>query len=66
MFLRVPKIKALSIIIVNHTKWVLQKYQLNACGVRDGMSGDMFALSLCNLIEISGKVFFIIPHTKVN
>ena len=40
------------IIIVDHTKWVLQKYPVNACGVRDhrwpvwGYVGDESAQSI--------------------
>ena len=34
---------------MNHTKWVLQKYQMNACGMTDGLSGDMLASSWRNL-----------------
>ena len=33
------------LIIVNHKKWVLQKYPVNACGVRGGLCGDMLASS---------------------
>ena len=40
------------IIIVNLTKWVLQKFLMNACGMRDGMSGDMLASTQHNLVMI--------------
>ena len=29
-----------------------KKYPVNACGVRDGLSGDMLALSRCSLVII--------------
>ena len=45
--------KTLKIIIVNHTKWVLQKHPVNASGVRDDLSGDMFTSSQPNLILVS-------------
>ena len=31
---------------------MLQKYPVNACGVRDGLSGDMLASCQCNLVDI--------------
>ena len=35
---------------MNHTKLVLQKIPVNACGVRDGLSGDMLVSSRRNLV----------------
>ena len=34
---------------------------MNACGVRDGQSGDMFALSWCNLAvtDIKFHLYFV-------
>ena len=37
---------------MNHTKWVLEKYPVNACGLRDDLSGDMFASSRRNFVPL--------------
>ena len=36
--------------MVNNAKWVLQKYPVNACAVRDGLSGDMLVSSRRSLV----------------
>ena len=40
------------LIIVNHKNEYYNKYLVNACGMRDGQSGDMWALSQCNLVAL--------------
>ena len=45
---------------MNDTKWVLQKYLVSACGVRDGLSGNMLASSQLNLVFIND--FLILLH----
>ena len=37
---------------MNQTKKVLQKYPVNACGMRDDLSGGMLVLSRRNLVYL--------------
>ena len=55
----------LFIIVVNHTKWVLQKYPVNACGVRDDLSGDMLMLSQNSLVYLSTNILKVYNTTKL-
>ena len=54
---------------MNHTKWVLQRYPVNAYGMRDGLIEDMLVSSQRNLVNIwlsSVKfVHFCIPNMEV-
>ena len=38
-----------------------KKYPGNGCGVRDGLSGDMLALSQCNLV-----LSFFLPYCVIS
>ena len=58
---------------MNHTKWVLQKYPVNACGVRDGLSVDMLVSLLTshkfeqifNIMEIYSTFIGIVLTANV-
>ena len=44
---------------MNHSKWVLQKYPVSICGLRDDLSGDMLTSSQRNFVPL-----VLAPPTK--
>ena len=53
---------------MNHTKWVLEKHPVNDCGLRDDLSGDMFASSRHNFVfgpRPQPKIAFYTPEPSI-